>query len=644
MENKVLEKNLDRIKQYDKKLADILSSDNLITDDKKSNLSLGQTDLGEYNVLLNGIPLHSAEGAIEESKKIVSLIDKKEDTNAVRIVYGLGLGYLVDIMSESVKGKIIVYEPDINLLKLIFSIAQVDAVFKENVIICADKKTFSKHVVKHAKSDGILTLSVLPSYRTIYEKDINDIVTIAQRARGELKASENTYIFSAPLALKNTFLNLQYLCRNICMSDLKDIYKGKTALCLSAGPSLRKNIEFIKENRNKFIIFAVNPTLRLLKEYNITPDFAVIIEANDVAHQLKNIDIENTYLITDAFSSNDILKTKAKKTINYISDQNFFNHWVKKCLGLKDILFSLGTVSYTAFMSAFVMGFDKIILCGQDLAYQDGKCYAKGSQFEQLECVYDEEKKKYVIQAHDYDKYLESFVNERVTKEDAKIAANYNIWFLNNNIYTVKDQKGNDIPTQTGYALFIDWFERAAELFKDEKPELKLINSSVGGAQIDGFENIPLKEAIKDAENVEQIDLSTLNHKYDKNIIKTEFESMYKNLFEFKNSLEELKNINSKVVKEIEIKKTLTPNLIKMLQKHEDSLFKVLNSKDNKVIREVVLIFLNKYIQAVDKDYYSDLDLCKKTINEITDITNEIISYVEIFLKGLTDCKPFISE
>ena len=641
MENKVLEKNIDRIKQYDVKLADNI----LRTDGQKSNLSLALTSQGEYNILYDGISLHNPNGAAEESKKIVSGIDKKEDTDAIRIVYGFGLGYLVDEMAQDINGKIIVYEPDINILRLVFAIAQVDALFKDNVFICSDKKTFSKHVAKYAKSDCIMTLNTLPSYRKIYKDDIDELVKIAQRAKGEIIASENTYFYSAPLALKNTFLNLKYLSENVCISDLKDIYKGKTALCLSAGPSLRKNIEIIKENRDKFIIFAVNPTLKLLKEYDIMPDFVVAIEANDVSKQLTNINMEECYLITEAFSSNSLLKIKTKKTISYISNQNFLNYWVRDCLELTDEVFSQGTVSYTAFMSAYIMGFDKIILCGQDLAYADGNCYAKGSQFDELECVYDDENKKYVIRAHDFDKYAQTFMTEKIGKGQAEGIATYNIEFLNNNLYTVKDQNGKDIPTQTGYALFIDWFSRATEDIKAEKPEIKLINSSTGGAQIDGFENIPLTEIV-DKENIieNKIDLASYKHIYNKDIIKKEVPLMKAELMDFKASLEELRDINEKVLKEIEIKKILTSNIVKLLQRHEDSLFKVLNKKDSPRIREVILIFLNDYLKLVDKDYYFDLNLCKETVEEITKVTVNIISYVNSFIEGLTDCESFISK
>ena len=50
-----------------------------------------------------------------------------------------------------------------------------------------------------------------------------------------------------------------------------------------------------------------------------------------------------------------------------------------------------------ALIMADFMNFDKIVLLGQDLAYSDASCYAKGSAYEDLECIFDENEKKYKI-------------------------------------------------------------------------------------------------------------------------------------------------------------------------------------------------------------------------------------------------------
>ena len=639
MENKVSQKNIDRIKQYDSNLADIILTAKI----EKSNISLGQTELGEYNIFGDNIPLHSPKGAVEEAKNIVSRINYKENPNAIRIVYGLGLGYLADVMSEEIKGKLIIYEPNLDLIKIVLSLAQIDALYRENVFLCHDKKKFKELIIKYSDVDTILTISTLPFYKNTYNDDIVETIKTAQKGKGERNASENTYMETAPLAIRNTFQNLKHIFKAPNILEFKDIYKGKTALCLSAGPSSRKAAQVIKDNRDKFIIFAVNPIIKLLKEFDILPDFVVGIESRDFTHQIKHLESDKYYLITEAFSCIQSRELSTLKTINYISKENYINYWVCDCLGIKESLKSQGTVSYAALMSAYIMGFDKIILCGQDLAYQDGKCYAAGSQYEELECVFDDENKKYVIRARDFDKYVQSFVSESRTYEFALKAANYNIGFLNNNLYTVKGQNGEYIPTQTGYALFIDWFSDAADEMKSNKPEIQLINSSEGGAQIDGFENMPLQEAIKGEKPVKQLDLTGYYPKFDKEHALKKVNVMYENLSKFLEMLKELDEIAVKMLKELKIKKIITQNILKLGEKHKECLFKILNEKNNKEIREIILVFLNDYANIIQGSDCPDVKAYAEMLEEIKKVNDSLIENVKIFLQGLANSKPFIS-
>ena len=46
---------------------------------------------------------------------------------------------------------------------------------------------------------------------------------------------------------------------------------------------LTENIEKIKANRDKFVIFAVNKVLRTLEANGITPDFAVCLDASAIS-------------------------------------------------------------------------------------------------------------------------------------------------------------------------------------------------------------------------------------------------------------------------------------------------------------------------------------------------------------------------
>ena len=56
--------------------------------------------------------------------------------------------------------------------------------------------------------------------------------------------------------------NIPNLFEEIPLARLKDTYKGKTAVVVSAGPTLDRNIEILKKQRDKYVLFAVGTALK----------------------------------------------------------------------------------------------------------------------------------------------------------------------------------------------------------------------------------------------------------------------------------------------------------------------------------------------------------------------------------------------
>ena len=53
---------------------------------------------------------------------------------------------------------------------------------------------------------------------------------------------------------------------------------------------MNENIEKIKANRDKFVIFAVNKVLRVLEANGIVPDFTVCLDAAKIDATLTGLD------------------------------------------------------------------------------------------------------------------------------------------------------------------------------------------------------------------------------------------------------------------------------------------------------------------------------------------------------------------
>ncbi len=597
MENKVLNANLEAIKRYDKNLADeILRINNI-----KSTFELIQNQNSEYNILYNSIPLHSLEGAKLEAQKVVDKIEELDNKNAIRVIYGLGLGYLADEFISKTSGTVIIYEPDTELLRAVFEILEFsENLLKNNVFITNNKEKLLKIIDIISDKETKITVSFLNSYFNLYKNDIYTLAGFIERKRGEKQANTNTINKIAPLATLNTLQNLEKITKTPLVSSLKDLYKGSCALIASAGPSLKDNIETIKKYRDNFILFAVGPAMKLLESNNIKPDFLCVVEALDTSAQINDIDLSDINLIFEPYSNSYLWDLKVKNKFLFFSKDNFLNDFLADNLGINiSGNKTVGTVSYCVLSSAKIMGFEKIILCGQDLAFKNGECYAKGSVYEDLECVFNPELNKYEIRAKDYEQYKKKLLAKKYLdgKYADYFAKNY-IKRLNSTIYSVIGQNGKMLPTQACYAIFIKYFEE----FAKNNPNLDLINSSTGGAQINGFKNLALEQVMLETDKVQKVQIPCQIPQYDQSKIIKIKQKMIKVYTKLQEKTAPLENLQNEIIKEFSRRKTVNKNI----EKHERKIILELNEIIEKYYTLPYVLFLcasytNRYFDNLKK-------------------------------------------
>ena len=635
MENKVLNENITHIAKYNKKL----SSEILRFNCEKSTPKLVNMENGEFNLLLDDVFIHDINGAENEAKRIVNSIKNKEEKNIIRIIYGLGLGYLIDEAANNLEGKIIVYEPDLNIIKFVLSLAKIDGLMKNNVFLCCDKDTLAEYVYSLADDKSEISITFLNYHKNLYLDDIKDVLYIAQKAQAQHIGNRETIYKKMPQALLNTFMNFEKVLKTPNILTLKDIYKGKTALCVSAGPSLAENIEIIKKNQDKFVIFALNPTIKLLNKHNIQPDFIVYIETVDNSAQFEYDIVKNSYLILEPYCSWAVYDLKTKGIFNYISKNTFLNSWVLDCLKTQSNVTTMGTVSYTALVSAFLMGFDEIILIGQDLAFKDGNCYSKGSHYENLKCVFKKDLNKYVIEPDNYEEFEKAATCSSIDKNLAKVNIKKYLEFLNKNIATIKAQDGSMLPTQSGYAIFVDVFRKLGKELKNLKPSLKLINSSTGGAQIDNFENIKLEEIVKNLDFVEKKNLDIKLPDIDKEYIKSKIPKMKENLSKYRNYLAKIYLIVEKLSDELNKKLEFNETIIKLLKQLNETLKESQFLPKEEYFKMLTGSIDNALIGYFDENYLKTPKKCLEKNTLVLRYLKVMLGAFDMSIKKLTDCE-----
>ncbi|HPT40856.1 MAG TPA: DUF115 domain-containing protein [Candidatus Gastranaerophilaceae bacterium] len=560
-DNPILDKNLECIGIYNPQLVQDILKITALT----GSFELVKTNLGEPNLIHNGLPIHSQEGAEAEAKGIFAKI--QNSALSIHIVYGLGLGYLFKEFCENSKGKVILFEPNLEILRATLELVDFSKELSQpNVKVTSEisnfKEIFSREYTYKAKS----TISFLVSYKNNYKNKIDEFFKEVEIFSGICTADYNTLKMAIMESVNSTLENFIYTLDETPLWEIKDSYKGKTALIVSAGPSLDLNIETIKANRDKFIIFCVGTALKALMKNGIKPDFLNILEVHDCSSQVAGYDLSDINLILEPYTHNIFHKLKVKQKFIFPTNSGHSSIWWSKITGV-DIspYFAKGTVSYEALCSAKMLGFSKIILVGQDLAYVNNQCYSKDAAYSELVYDVNPETKKVQIKINDYEKYIQSLIPESGENPnvDYRGFASYKITNLNDTLYFVKGVKGDMLPTQGGYATFIEHFKD----FASKNPDLDLINSSMIGANIEGFKNISLEDSIKETPFIlEKPNLSKQNRYYDKQSIFSSLEREEVLLKEILKEFEQAREYIFKYDREFRRRRTLSEETNKYLK------------------------------------------------------------------------------
>ncbi|OMP65799.1 hypothetical protein BTO28_15585 [Domibacillus epiphyticus] len=243
--------------------------------------------------------------------------------------------------------------------------------------------------------------------------------------------------------------------KNIALNDsgigeLKDIYKGKKMILVSAGPSLDKQLPLLKKIREEgdIVIGAVGTAVRPLYRCGIIPNFLMIIDPQEgTMKQLTGIKLPNTPLYYMSTAYHDTVKLHAGP--RRIVWQNGFMDAHKMAIMQNDPLIQTGGSVATALLDTMVfLGGQVIALIGQDLAFTGGKSHASHT------------------------------AAEKEVEETA------------NTIKVQNYYQTGEVITANNLSIYRKWFERYAE----NNAELSLYNCTEGGAYINGWKHSSLND------------------------------------------------------------------------------------------------------------------------------------------------------
>ena len=433
--------------------------ENITIEESSKDMSYCMTPSNDYLLMKNDVPFDDINNPREAVKQMLKAsIKYPMEKNDIIITFGIGLCYLLDEIYNTYSCKIFIYEPDIKVLHFVLHNVDISEHLASGRVYITDKldelmRKLSEVYITKDKVEVVY----LKNYAVVKSQEL---LALTQKVFDTCRSKMvdiNTIKKYSKTWLLNTLKNINAVNSSNAykLSDLKDKFSGQTALILAAGPSLNENIEKIKANRDKFVIFAVNKVLRVLNSNNIIPDFVVCLDSNRIAQTLDGLEdfCSKTNCIMD-IKSDSVLFTKNFKRIFVSFSQN--DMVVKKLAEYNEIVSyeSGGSATTLALVAAVKLGFSKIIFAGLDMAFKGDVMYSTG---------------------------------EVMTKvSDSQIVVSN----TKKNIVKVKSVTGELVNTREDYAAFIQHFEA---LIKDLGFK-EIYNTTSFGAYIEGMKNVKFED------------------------------------------------------------------------------------------------------------------------------------------------------
>lgn len=401
--------------------------------------------------------LHSSVDPMREARKVADQVST--EGGRVIVVYGFALGYLVEALMERVneKSRIFVIEPDCRLFCAAMVARDLRRIFLDKrvyVLVSNSPKKFKDSISRLydiARYKDIVTTGLV-GHETVYADFYSQVI----RNIKDMVSAKLVYLVTmvklGPNFASNSLLNLADYCTNPGVASLFDRLRGLPVIVVAAGPSLNKNIHLLKEAKGKAAIFAVGTAVKALKKWDIEPDLIFSIDPHPLNYEhLRGVDTGEAALVAEIQSHHMIFENYQGPI--FVSGDVPILKWLGDSIEKKGKIESGGSVANNAFVAAYKMGADPIVLVGQDLAYSsDGHSHASGTNYEN----------------HIY-------------------SGGENVDF-----FKVKANDGGMLITDRAFYQFIVFFETWIE----KNPQREYINATEGGAYIEGTKLMTLKEVL----------------------------------------------------------------------------------------------------------------------------------------------------
>ncbi|EPJ1825142.1 motility associated factor glycosyltransferase family protein [Campylobacter jejuni] len=478
--NILLKESLKEIKSSKFEL--ILGKDNLDINLKDTSI---KNNGGGYNENL------LYQDPIKELQAMLNTYNDKYLLYPVLYFYGFGNGILFKALLQNKNHQhIVVFEKDIEIIWIMFHILDFSNELQNSRLMILETNSLDIEFFSNFCSSKpffqfsrIYFLELMSHY---YERFHEDVLELNKKLAETFKysiISHGNDPLDALQGIEQFVYNLPSMITHPSYKELLSKRKNlsDTAIIVSTGPSLTKQLPLLKKYANKATIFCADSSYPILAKHGIKPDYVCMLERSEFTAEFFNHDFGEF--------DKDIVFVCAgvvhPKTIEYLKGRNLvitqkvlaFPYYIN----LKD--FSYAAVGFSvAHMLAYLatyLSHKNIIFIGQDLAYAE---------------------------------------NGNSHPDDYQNSANYENQMYEHILTTAYGGNGK-VETHSIWLLFKNWFENEM-IPNTRKMGITTYNCTEGGARIEGTiekpflwacENLLDKDLNKPFEKLEPLSLNKQN-------------------------------------------------------------------------------------------------------------------------------------
>ncbi|EAK5855015.1 flagellin modification protein PseD, partial [Campylobacter coli] len=385
----------------------------------KDNLDINLKDTSDNTFLY--------ENVIDELNSMLNTYNDKYLLYPVLYFYGFGNGILFKALLQNKNHQhIVVFEKDIEIIWIMFHILDFSSELQSARLMILQTSSLDIELFSNFCSSKpffqfsrIYFLELMSHY---YERFHEDVLELNKKLVQDFKdsiLSHGNDPLDALQGIEQFVYNLPQMITHPSYKELLSKRKGisDTAIIVSTGPSLTKQLPLLKKYASKATIFCADSSYPILAKHNIKPDYVLSLERIPLTSEFFNNDFgefdKDILFVLKSYVHPHTTKYLQKNNRNFMlvsTYASFINYLKLDDFGYFNMGFSVANMN---FLLAIHLKHKNIVLIGQDLAYaKDGLSHTKDySNLDKHEGHFQRDKNKYTTQAYgDNGKVESSFV------------------------------------------------------------------------------------------------------------------------------------------------------------------------------------------------------------------------------------------